>query len=154
MAIDQFELIKIIGHIRRCFQLLKTASDASLADFGLTASLRAVLEHLDAHGPQTVPQIGAAKSVARQSIQAIVDDLGHRGLVTLGDNPAHRRSPLIALSHEGEAVFAEIRKRDRVALRALAKEFGVGDLAGATRTLATLERALWTMKGESVHEPS
>ena len=132
----------MIGHVRRCFQLLKTLSDEMIADLGLTASLRAVLEHLDERGPQTVPQIAEEKSVRRQSIQALVDQLREAGLVTTKPNPAHRRSVLVSLTRQGEAVFTKVRKRERAKLRELLQDLEDEDLATAVRVLGTFRNAL------------
>ena len=132
----------MIGHVRRCFQLLKTLSDEMIADLGLTASLRAVLEHLDERGPQTVPQIAEEKSVRRQSIQALVDQLREAGLVTTKANPAHRRSVLVSLTREGGTVFAKVRKRERAKLQEILQDLEDEDLATAVRVLGTFRNAL------------
>ena len=132
----------MIGHVRRCFQLLKTLSDEMVADLGLTASLRAVLEHLDERGPQTVPQIAEEKSVRRQSIQALVDQLHEADLVTTKANPAHRRSVLVSLTREGGTVFAKVRKRERAKLQEILQDLEDEDLATAVRVLGTFRNAL------------
>jgi DNA-binding MarR family transcriptional regulator len=113
-----------------------------IADLGLTASLRAVLEHLDERGPQTVPQIAEEKSVRRQSIQALVDQLREAGLVTTKPNPAHRRSVLVSLTREGETVFTKVRKRERAKLRELLHDLEDEDLATAVQVLGTFRNAL------------
>jgi DNA-binding MarR family transcriptional regulator len=100
-----------------------------------------VLEHLDARGPATVPDMARAKTVTRQHIQQLVDGGLAAGLIEARVNPAHRRSPLIALTPRGAATFAEIRKRERTALAALADELGA-DFTGrdAAIAVAALDR--------------
>lgn len=147
------ELTAIITHVRRCFQLLATISDEMLADLGLTASLRAVMEHLHEHGPQTVPQIAEEKSVRRQSIQALVDQLREEGLVTTSPNPAHRRSVLVSLTREGRAVFIRIQQRERAKLRDILQDLEGQHLEGqdldtAVRVLGALRNSLHANNNE------
>ena len=139
------DLYRTITGIRRCFWLLATVSDEMLADLGLTASLRAVLEHLDEFGPQAVPQIAREKSVKRQSIQALVDRLLALGLVRSEDNPAHRRSVLIALTPKGAAAFRGIRRREAERLSELQGALNTKALAMTADTLTTLRSALQSM---------
>jgi DNA-binding MarR family transcriptional regulator len=134
-------LVDLIAATRRAFQALKATGDALHADLGVSASLRAVLEHLEAHGPVTVPDMARAKKVTRQHIQQLVDAGIGAGLAEARPNPAHRRSPLIALTPKGAEVFAEIRKRERKALAALSAELGP-DFNGrdAAIAIAALDR--------------
>ena len=139
------DLYRTITGIRRCFWLLATVSDEMLADLGLTASLRAVLEHLDEFGPQTVPRIAREKSVKRQSIQALVDRLLALGLVRTEENPAHRRSVLIALTPQGAAAFRAIRRREAERLSELQGTLNMKALAVTADTLSALRTALQSM---------
>jgi DNA-binding MarR family transcriptional regulator len=139
------DLTRVITGVRRCFWLLGTASDEMVADLGVTASLRAVLEHLTEFGAQTVPQIAREKAVKRQSIQVLVDQLRHLGLVSVQDNPAHRRSVLIALTKQGKAIFGEIQAREIRALAELGKTLDGRALATTAETLTSLRDALKTL---------
>lgn len=113
-----------------------------IADLGLTASLRAVLEHLGEFGPQTAPQIAREKAVRRQSIQALVDQLLELGLVSALDNPAHRRSALIAMTPQGQALFRKVQAREARVLARLGHAFAARDLTTAAETLASLRAEL------------
>lgn len=139
------DLSETIAGIRRCFWLLGAVSDEMVADLGLTASLRAVLEHLHEHGDATVPQIAAEKAVKRQSIQSLVDQLREFGLVSARDNPAHKRSVLIALTPEGAAVFREVQRRERTRLKQLRDHLSRVDLARTARTLRDMTAQLRKM---------
>ncbi len=136
------DLARVIAGVRRCFWLLSSVSDEILADLGLTASLRAVLEHLNEFGPQTVPQIAREKSVRRQSIQALVNRLQSSGLVSLRDNPNHLRSVLVAMTPEGKAVFRKIQARETPLLAELAEALHASDFETTAETLASLRIAL------------
>src|SRR5262245_37627217 len=110
---------KIAREVRHLFQVLRALADVLHKDTGLNASTRAVMEAL-AEGPRTVPDVARAKSVTRQHIQVLVDELVKSELIELRPNPAHLRSPLVALTRKGEAVFATVRKREAPLLDGLA----------------------------------
>ena len=130
---------RIAGEVRHLFQTLKSLADAVHKDAGLTASTRAVMEAL-AEGPRTVPDIARRKSVTRQHIQLLVDELEKSDLVELKPNPAHLRSPLIALSRKGEALFTAVRKREAPLFERLASGLDARKAAATVQTLAALGR--------------
>jgi DNA-binding MarR family transcriptional regulator len=137
-------LYKLIVEIRSAFNALKALSDEMNADIGITAAMRAVMEHLETQRPATVPQIAAAKSVTRQHIQILADALVDKGFARYVANPAHQRSRLLELTDFGTRHFAEIRNREAEALGQLAQGFETTDLERATATLARLRSALNT----------
>lgn len=128
--------------VRRCFQRLRAAGEALHGDLGINASLRAVLESLYENGDQTVPQIARAKSVSRQHIQVIVDALVSLRHAAVLANPAHKRSPLIALTAQGRGTFEQMRRREADLLSALAANIDADDADAALRALAALADAL------------
>ena len=130
---------KLTAEVRHLFQVLKTLADAVHRDAGLNASTRAVVEAL-ANGPRTVPEIARSKSVTRQHIQSLVDELAKAELVELRPNPAHLRSPLVALTRRGEAVYAGVRKREAPLLDRLALGLDPRKTAVTVQTLASLRR--------------
>jgi DNA-binding MarR family transcriptional regulator len=142
MADDTLPLVETIRAVRRCFWLLASASDDLIADLGLTAAQRAVLEHLDEHGDSTAPQIAAEKSVKRQSIQELVDQLRDMGMVEVRDNPLHKRSVLIALSEAGRATFKTIRQREAVELKRVMSAMDTRALETSAKTLRALQDVL------------
>lgn len=124
------EVTELIDEVRRTFHLLAAVAERLHADLGVTASQRAVLEHLGLAGPATVPAVARDRGVSRQHVQTIVNDLLARGLVTLAPNPAHRRSPLVGLTAEGETTLVTVRDRERTILA------GVDDPGPAEATAA------------------
>ena len=130
---------KITGEVRHLYQVLKSLADALHRDSGLNASNRAVMEAL-ADGPRTVPDIARSKSVTRQHIQLLVDELAKSDLVELRPNPAHQRSPLVALSRKGEALFASLRKREAPLVEQLAAALDARKAAATVQTLTALRR--------------
>ena len=134
-------LYAVIRDIRSCFNRLKALADEMHRDLGVTASMRAVMESL-AEQEQPVPQIARTKGVSRQHIQVGVDTLQRKGLVQLRHNPAHKRSPLVALSPEGQTVFAEIRRREFLVLEQLADGMSPAALNTTSELLRTLTQRL------------
>ncbi len=63
-------------------------------------------------------------------------------MVEFIDNPAHRRSRLVALTEEGEAAYEEITARLLGMCEALAEDIPEEDLRTATAVLAALRRKL------------
>lgn len=131
------EVEKITGEVRHLFQVLKSLADAVHTDTGLNASTRAVMEAL-ASGSRTVPDIARSKSVTRQHIQLLVDELIEADLVELRPNPAHQRSPLVALTRRGEAIFAAVRRREAPLVERLAIGLDARKAAATAQTLIAL----------------
>jgi DNA-binding MarR family transcriptional regulator len=64
--------------------------------------------YLLAGQPRTVPAVARRLGLARQSVQRVADLLAGEGLVLAEQNPDHARSPLYALTEEGEATLGRI----------------------------------------------
>lgn len=139
----ELEAIYILSRaIRRCFHLMGHVGDELHRHFGITASMRAVMESLYEGGPQTVPQVARSKSVTRQHIQALVDQLLEAGLVLAAPNPDHKRSPLIELTGKGHAAFEDMQKREHALLTQLMAALPERDLMIAVETIRKLNEQL------------
>ncbi|MDA0653880.1 MAG: MarR family transcriptional regulator [Proteobacteria bacterium] len=132
----------VVRLVRDTFPRLQAAADRLHRHIGVTPAMRAVLEELLDGGPQTVPAIARSRSVSRQHIQSLADALAEAGLVHARPNPAHRRSPLLALSSRGRAVVAALRGAESPVLAELAAGFSADDIAATARTLSGLCAAL------------
>ncbi len=129
------QLYRLICQVRACFQALKVMADDMHADLGITASMRAVLEAVCDTPRQTVPEIARAKGVSRQHIQVNVDALLAQSLVAVTANPSHARSAHIVPTPAGRKAFAQIRKREQLALDRMATGLSMSALIDASRTL-------------------
>ena len=136
------ELYQVIWQTRRLFQRLRATSEELLDGSGINTSQRAVLEFLHKQEPQTVPQIAREKSVSRQHIQSVVNELLTMGLIAAIDNPAHKRSSLIQMTTTGRALFAAILEKESALLALMAREFSRQDLATTLSTLKSLDAYL------------
>lgn len=104
--------------------------------------LRGVLELILMGGPAAVPRLAQKQSVARQQVQQQVDALLESGLVERRDNPAHKRSALIALTDKGRALIQNMRAEELDALSRL--QVGVSDhaMSEAAQVLSAWRAAL------------
>jgi len=135
-------LYPLVWQIRRLFQQLRSASDNLLAGMGINASQRAVLEFLAARPAHSVPQIAQELTVTRQHIQVLVNELLSLKLLKTLPNPAHKRSPLIAITERGSRLFTVIRKKEAQLLASLEPHFEQDDLELVTQTLIKLQQLL------------
>jgi DNA-binding MarR family transcriptional regulator len=131
-------LFELVDEIRLQFHAWARLADALHRDVGVSASMRAVLEFLQRNGPTPVPRIAQQRGVSRQHVQAIVNDLLDAGLVELGDNPAHQRSRLVALTADGRRAIDTVQRSERKTLGTALR--GVDDeaLRAATDVLRRL----------------
>jgi DNA-binding MarR family transcriptional regulator len=124
--------------VPRLFRAMADAADAYLADSGLTAAERAVLEILYPDAALTVPDIARRYQVSRQHVQVTINNLLDRELVLSTENPRHKRSPLMRLSDRGQRTFASIRQMESDLLGSLFQDVEIADVATTKRTLETL----------------
>ncbi len=117
----------LFNETRLLFHALKRWAEALHPESDITVPMRAVLELLLVEGPATVPAMARARTVSRQHIQQQVDALLEKELTERRENPAHRRSPLIALSDKGRALIQTMRSGELHALSRL--QSGVSDTA-------------------------
>jgi DNA-binding MarR family transcriptional regulator len=128
----------VLSVVRPLYQASARAVDVWLRGTGLTAGSRAVLELLLEQGPMTVPTIAREFGITRQSVQALVDATAARGLVTMADNPQHRRSHLVAVTDVGRRTFGETHRRELANLDRVTADLDPADLAVCARVLADL----------------
>ena len=128
--------------IRRLFRAMGAQADDYLADTGLSAADRAVMEFLYPEEELSVPDIARRYDVSRQHVQVTVNGLVSKGLVRSIPNPKHKRSRLIRLRSLGRDSFEEIRRNETAIIQRLFD--GISDDALDT-TRATLKTLLTKM---------
>jgi DNA-binding MarR family transcriptional regulator len=146
-------LYQLIWQTRRLFQRLRTTSDELLDGTGINASQRAVLEFLHQQQPQTVPQIALGKSVSRQHIQTVVNDLLIHELIETVENPTHKRSPLIQLTSTGTRLFNTIQKKESRLLKKMGKKYSQQELTDALNTLKSIDDYLASGTWKRTNKP-
>ncbi len=118
-------LRRVIDEVRLLFHHMKVAAEQIHQEGEGSAARRGVLLTIHEKGPRTVPQIAAERPVSRQHIQSIVNGLLEDGLLERRDNPAHKRSHLMALTNSGQARVRAKEDRERQALAGL--ELGLSE---------------------------
>jgi DNA-binding MarR family transcriptional regulator len=104
-----------------------------------------VLRLLKIYGPQTVPQIARYRYVPRQSVQKLANEMLKDGVIELVNNPAHKRSKLLRLTPEGDAVFQEMSGRIAKLAETLAKQQDATQLQNAADVVKKLYEQLRRM---------
>jgi DNA-binding MarR family transcriptional regulator len=136
------KMTALTGAVRAAFNRLKGLADELHGDLEITAGMRSVMEALAEQGTMTVPQIARLKGVSRQHIQLLADALVEADLASVKENPAHRRSSLIALTDKGKRASAKMRAREAPIVAELANEFDAQELDCATAVLTRLAASL------------
>jgi DNA-binding MarR family transcriptional regulator len=126
------EVFAVLGPLYR--RISRVVEDAERIE-GVSIGVRAVLERLQAAGPQTVPTIAAALVLSRQFVQRNVDAAAARGWVRAAPNPAHRRSVLIELTPEGARMIAAVTAREHAVLRTVGGDLTADDIDACLRVL-------------------
>ena len=135
----------VILHTFRANGLFLAAGDLLAAEDGLTAARWQVLGAVEVAGrPLTVPQIARRMGLTRQAVQASVNRLLTEGLIEAGENPDHRRSPLIRMTELGNTKYAAIQKRQVTWINKLASGLKRSELATTARILQELSNRLDT----------
>lgn len=96
---------------------------------------RNLLRLLNLYGPQTVPQLAQARTVSRQHIQKIVNQLAADGDVELVDNPSHRRSRLVRLTEQGRDYLDAMHRREMRLLAGIEINISSDELLAAAAVL-------------------
>src|SRR6266516_561795 len=107
------EVSALLDEVRLLFTRAVQVVEQLHRDEPVTAGGRAVLELIQRSGPTSVSELARRRHVSRQHLQTLVNALLAGGLVSAGDNPAHRRSPLISLTPSGSRMIRRIRERER-----------------------------------------
>lgn len=118
---------------RPLMQRIEARIESDLQGTGLTVRMRAVLEALTEHGPQTVPDIAFKLEIQRQYVQLMVNDTTKAGLTEKQTNPRHARSLLITLTRSGREQITRILEKEDAILAELAEGLSADDISTALR---------------------
>ena len=113
-----------------------------LENVGISAAERAVMEFLYPDEKLSVPEIAGRYKVSRQHIQVTVNSLLEKKLVSVRENPRHKRSPLLMLNDKGRDVFAKVMKKDKQAIDLLFSDVPENSCKQTRRTLDKLLKNL------------
>ncbi len=141
------EIEALLNEVRLLYHRMVQVGEQLHADEPVTLGMRAVLEFILRNGPTTVPVVARSRSVTRQHIQTLVNDLLEQDLVVFKDNPLHKRSSFVTLTKKGDRVIRRMRKRESQLYQAT--KFGVkrNELKTAASTIAHVRDALKEIGG-------
>ena len=124
--------------VRRLFHKLGYGVAALHQNSSVSVGMRAVLESVIDGGPQTVPHMAKIRPVTRQHIQTLVNELLDGNYVEYIDNPAHKRSKLVAPTKRGMRVFEKMRSLESEAFKRAKIEVSPEELEAARKVLSAL----------------
>ena len=132
-------LLELIDAVNRLHFELGAMAARIHGEGDTSAPHRALLRNLIEMGPRTVPQLAGLRSVSRQFVQKLVNQLLKEGLVEYVDNPAHKRSRLVRITPRGYALYRAMRDREAPAGKWLADGLSKSDLRTALEVVSSLE---------------
>lgn len=121
--------------LRAAGQTLGLVTDWGAGSWGL-------LRMLQDAGKKTVPEVAKMRSVSRQYIQKLANELIEAGLIEMVANPGHRRSQFMQLTPGGEQKLAELSQNLRRVLAELEQHFVLEELTLAVKAIAALRQQL------------
>lgn len=128
---------ELIDETALLFHRLKIVAEEVHHHGEMSGGLRSILCGLSKLGEQTVPQMARDRSVSRQHIQMLVNQLAADGYIEFAENPAHKRSALVRLTSRGQKTVELIYRREEKLL----SKSGVGV------TDAKMREAAETLRG-------
>lgn len=134
---------RLIFEALRTAAALEAAGAALVAPLGLTPArwqVLATLVWLDR--PETVAGLARRLSLARQSVQRVVNDMVEAGQVEMTENPADRRAKLAVPTETGRALAAKAETLRQPWTAGLAEGLDAATSAEAAARLAALRRRL------------
>lgn len=133
------QLTELILTVFRLNGALVDWGDGFCAPEGLTSARWQMLGALALAGqPLTAPQVAASMGVTRQGAQKQLNLLAQSGLVETRTNPQHKRSPLFALTLQGQKTYAAVDKGWGEHAVRMAAAFSSADMEITTKVLSEL----------------
>jgi DNA-binding MarR family transcriptional regulator len=108
----------------------------------LSPTQGAALNTIACHGPLTPSELAAREKIQRPTATRVLARLEEAGLIARAADPADRRSSLVAVTPEGDALLAATRERKDLYLAARLDRLSAEDLAALDRAAGILERVL------------
>lgn len=133
----------LIADVYELAGLSRRISEREAAGQGTTVARWHVLSTVSEE-PLAVPAIARRLGQVRQAVQRVADDLTAAGQLRAEPNPAHRRSPLYAITPEGTRLLERLWDASGSRRRDLLADSGVtpAELRQARDTLRRLSTAL------------
>lgn len=123
--------------------MLLSTADKLVSRFGLTGARWQVMGAIvKADAPETTARLARNMGLTRQSVQRVVNDMVAEGLLTLAENPHHKRAKLVIMTPRGRKAFDAALALQVPWVEALSSGISKKRLVDATQVLATLRDRL------------
>ncbi len=135
----------LINETSLLFHRLKIVADQVHHQGEMSGALRGLLHSLYKSGEQTVPQMARDRSVSRQHVQMLINQLAEERYVEFVENPAHKRSAFVRLTARGKKAVETMNRHEEKLL----SKSGVGVTDAKMREAAeTLREVRSFFEGE------
>ena len=141
-------LHSLVWMSRPLMQAAEACVEAGLQGTELTVRMRAVLEILQRHGEQTVPEIAARLEIKRQYVQLMVNETLSGGFVEQRPNPRHSRSPLISLTDRGRELIEGIVSKELAVMKTIGADLDAEDIETALKVVRAVTGTLKSLVGD------
>ena len=141
-------LHNLVWMSRPLMQAAEACVEAGLQGTELTVRMRAVLEILQRHGEQTVPEIAARLEIKRQYVQLMVNETLSGGFVEQHPNPRHSRSPLISLTDRGRELIEGIVAKELTVMQTIGADLDAEDVEIALKVVRAVTGKLKSLAGD------
>jgi len=142
MAALIIEILNSFFALRQAGQELDMVSESGGGLWGL-------MRILHDEGPQRLSDVARRRSVSRQYIQKIANQLADGGLVRMKIDPSDRRAKRMVLTAKGRARYDELNQRFLRVVAALAPDFTAAELKTAVKTVASVRAGLLSLTPEA-----
>lgn len=103
---------QIVLEIFKVSGLFNAEGDRLTEEYGLSSARWKTLGAIEtAKIPLTVPQIARLMGQSRQAVQRVVNVMRKDGLLSLLNNPDHKRAKLVTLTARGKEVYSKLEKK-------------------------------------------
>ena len=96
--------------------------------------------------PETVSRLARNMGLTRQSVQRVVNEMVQEGMLSLAENPHHRRSGLVTMTRKGEKAFEAALQLQGPWVKALSEGISKKRLLDAWEVLASIRKRLEEQK--------
>ena len=140
-------LHRLIWMSRPLMQSAEACVEHGLEGTQLTVRMRAVLEILLHHGPQSVPDLAAKLEIKRQYVQLMVNDTLAAGLIEPRENPRHKRSKILALNDAGQTLIEQIIAEEMGLMEDIGHDLSEQDIETALQVILAITQKLKAVSG-------
>jgi DNA-binding MarR family transcriptional regulator len=139
---DKPPFLRLVRALVEAYQAFVEVDTALLRPTGLTQAQFDVIATLGNTEGFAMRELSAKTLIAKGTLTGVIDRLEKKGLVTRATNPEDRRSFVVALTAEGEALFQRIFPEHLARLEALFEDMDDTRLDALREDLVELRKQM------------